>query len=194
LRKHIGDALDAIEAAPGRPGVQEIPHRLRKPPAHPEFALRLTQQQQTASRGLIALFRTMRKVMGLRFGSMPWSCIGRGNGVRAGSPQRSTSSLALISFGRTAPASREGTRWDHVLQTLVSYRLIDPGSEWRLHRLWFERSAMGDILGEDFRLVEKNALYAASTRCWSIRRRCLIICAGAGRICSARSLTFCRTI
>ena len=57
------------------------------------------------------------------------------------------------------PASREGTRWDHVLQTLVSYRLIDPGSEWRLHRLWFERSAMGDILGEDFRLVEKNALY-----------------------------------
>ena len=57
------------------------------------------------------------------------------------------------------PASREGTRWDHVLQTLVSYRLIDPGSEWRLHRLWFERSAMGDILGEDFRLVEKSALY-----------------------------------
>ena len=46
-----------------------------------------------------------------------------------------------------------------MLQTLVSYRLIDPGSEWRLHRLWFERSAMGDILGADFRLVEKNALY-----------------------------------
>ena len=108
----------------------------------------------------IAPFRTMRKVMGLRFGSMPWSCIGRGNGVRAGSPQRSTSSLALIGSGRTACRRRcEGTRWDHVLQTLVSYRLIDPGSEWRLHRLWFERSAMGDILGEDFRLVEKNALY-----------------------------------
>ncbi len=30
--------------------------------------------------------------------------------------------------------SRKGTRWDQVLQTLVSYRLIDPGSEWRLHR------------------------------------------------------------
>jgi hypothetical protein len=57
------------------------------------------------------------------------------------------------------PASREGTRWDHVLATLVCYRLIDPGSEWRLHRLWFERSAMADILGADFRLVEKNALY-----------------------------------
>lgn len=57
------------------------------------------------------------------------------------------------------PDSREGTRWRHVLQTLVCYRLIDPGSEWRLHRLWFDRSAMGDLLGEDFALVEKNALY-----------------------------------
>jgi hypothetical protein len=57
------------------------------------------------------------------------------------------------------PASREGTHWDHILQTLVCYRLIDPGSEWRLHRLWFERSAMGDLLGEDYALVEKNALY-----------------------------------
>ena len=57
------------------------------------------------------------------------------------------------------PPSRKGTRWDHVLATLVCYRLIDPGSEWRLHRLWFERSAMADLLGEDFGLVEKNALY-----------------------------------
>ncbi|MGH7872794.1 MAG: IS1634 family transposase, partial [Candidatus Binatia bacterium] len=57
------------------------------------------------------------------------------------------------------PDSREGTCWHHVLQTLVCYRLIDPGSQWRLHRLWFNRSAMGDLLGEDFALVEKNALY-----------------------------------
>ena len=55
--------------------------------------------------------------------------------------------------------SREGTSWRHILQTLVCYRLIDPGSEWRLHRLWFEQSAMGDLLGEDYSLVEKNALY-----------------------------------
>ena len=57
------------------------------------------------------------------------------------------------------PDSREGTCWRHILETLVCYRLIDPGSEWRLHRLWFEQSAMGDLLGEDFALVEKNALY-----------------------------------
>jgi hypothetical protein len=55
--------------------------------------------------------------------------------------------------------SREGTSWRHILQTLCCYRLIDPGSEWRLHRLWFEQSAMGDLLGEDYSLVEKNALY-----------------------------------
>src|SRR6202158_5480568 len=57
------------------------------------------------------------------------------------------------------PDSREGTSWRHVLQTLVCYRLIDPGSEWRLHRQWFEQSAMGDLLGEDYSLVSKNALY-----------------------------------
>jgi transposase len=57
------------------------------------------------------------------------------------------------------PDSREGTCWRHILQTLVCYRLIDPGSEWRLHRLWFEASAMGDLLGADFALVEKNVLY-----------------------------------
>src|ERR1700680_101169 len=57
------------------------------------------------------------------------------------------------------PDSREGTCWQHILQTLVCYRLIDPGSEWRLHRQWFEQSAMGDLLDEDFSLVEKNALY-----------------------------------
>jgi len=51
------------------------------------------------------------------------------------------------------PASRKGTRWDHVLQTLVSYRLIDPGSE------WFDKSAMADLLGADYRLAADDTLY-----------------------------------
>ena len=55
--------------------------------------------------------------------------------------------------------SREGTPWLQVLQTLVAYRLIDPGSEWRLHRHWFDASAMGDLLNADFALAEKNTLY-----------------------------------
>jgi transposase len=68
--------------------------------------------------------------------------------------------LELDQFWATRlPNSREGTCWRHILQTLVCYRLIDPGSEWRLHHQWFERSAMGDLLGEDYSLVEKNALY-----------------------------------
>jgi transposase len=62
------------------------------------------------------------------------------------------------------PESREGTCWRHILQTLVCYRLMDPGSEWRLHRLWFEQSALGDLLGHDFSLVEKNALYRTLDR------------------------------
>ena len=58
------------------------------------------------------------------------------------------------------PPSRKGTRWDLVLQTLVAYRLIAPGSEWRLHREWFARSAMGDLLGADFAaLAETHKLY-----------------------------------
>ena len=55
------------------------------------------------------------------------------------------------------PPSRKGTRWDLVLQTLCAYRLIDPGSEWRLHRHWFEHSAMGDLLGADFGQLAESA-------------------------------------
>ena len=57
------------------------------------------------------------------------------------------------------PPSRKGTRWDLVLQTLVTYRLVDPGSEWKLHRQWFEATAMADLLGEDFGLAESHKLY-----------------------------------
>ena len=70
------------------------------------------------------------------------------------------------------PDSREGTCWRHILQTLVCYRLIDPGSEWRLHRLWFEQSAMADLLGADYALVEKNALYRCLDKLLGTRRSC----------------------
>jgi transposase len=60
--------------------------------------------------------------------------------------------------------SRQGTRWLNVFKTLVAYRLIDPGSEWRLHRLWYEHSAMSDLLGEDFGLVQKDKLYRCLDR------------------------------
>ncbi len=50
--------------------------------------------------------------------------------------------------------SRKGTRWDQVLFVLVAYRLLAPGSEWRLHREWFARSAMTDLLGAGSELAE----------------------------------------
>jgi transposase len=62
-------------------------------------------------------------------------------------------------WGPLLPPSREGTDWKNILQTLTIYRLIDPGSEWRLHRQWFENSALADLLNEDFALAEKNNLY-----------------------------------
>jgi transposase len=68
--------------------------------------------------------------------------------------------LQLEEFWRERlPDSREGTCWRHVLETLTVYRLIDPGSEWRLHRQWFQNSAMADLLEEDFGLAQKDNLY-----------------------------------
>jgi len=73
--------------------------------------------------------------------------------------------LGLESFwGERLADSREGTSWYHVLMLLVGYRLIDPGSEWRLHREWYERSAMGDLLGEQADLAAKNTLYRCLDR------------------------------
>jgi len=73
--------------------------------------------------------------------------------------------LQLDEFWRERlPDSREGTSWRHVLQTLTIYRLIDPGSEWRLHREWFKNSAMADLLGEDFSLAQKDNLYRCLDR------------------------------
>jgi len=73
--------------------------------------------------------------------------------------------LELDSFWRPhLRPSREGTPWLKVLKTLVAYRLIDPGSEWRLHRQWFDASAMADLLDSDFALAEKNTLYRCLDR------------------------------
>jgi len=57
------------------------------------------------------------------------------------------------------PPSREGTDWARLLQVSVAYRLIAPGSEWRCHRQWYDRSAMGDLLGDDFHWGGKDQLY-----------------------------------
>jgi len=55
--------------------------------------------------------------------------------------------------------SRKGTRWDQILTVLTIYRLLAPGSEWRLHRQWFENSALADLLGVDFSVADPHKLY-----------------------------------
>ena len=57
------------------------------------------------------------------------------------------------------PASRQGTKWLEVLKTQVCYQLIDPGSEWRLHRHWYAHSAMRDLLGSPVRVLSDDTLY-----------------------------------
>jgi hypothetical protein len=62
-------------------------------------------------------------------------------------------------FGARLPVSREGTDWEKVLRILAIYRLLSPGSEWRLHRQWFSTTALGDLLGVDERAVQDDTLY-----------------------------------
>ena len=59
---------------------------------------------------------------------------------------------------------REEVRWAQVLELLVVNRLIDPGSEFRLHRQWFDQSAMDVLLGVDFAVAEKDRLYRCLDR------------------------------
>jgi transposase len=62
------------------------------------------------------------------------------------------------------PERRESVAWAQVLELLVVNRLIDPGSEFRLHRQWFDQSAMDVLLGQDFQVAEKDRLYRCLDR------------------------------
>ena len=61
-------------------------------------------------------------------------------------------------WGPRLPPSRQGTRWLDILKIQACYRLIDPGSEWRLHRHWYEHCALRDLLGSD-RAIADDTLY-----------------------------------
>jgi transposase len=62
------------------------------------------------------------------------------------------------------PRGRESVSWAQVLQLLVVNRLIEPGSEFRVHRQWFDQSAMDLLLGMDFAVAEKDRLYRCLDR------------------------------
>ena len=62
------------------------------------------------------------------------------------------------------PPGREDVAWAQVLELLVVNRLIDPGSEFHLHRQWFDQSAMDALLGQDFAVAAKDRLYRCLDR------------------------------
>jgi len=73
--------------------------------------------------------------------------------------------LELDAFWQRRLADQRGdVPWEKVLQLLVVHRLLDPGSEYRLHRQWFDRSAMDELLGVDFRAAMKDRLYRCLDR------------------------------
>ena len=68
--------------------------------------------------------------------------------------------LGLDEFWRQRlPEAREKVSWEKVLQLLVVNGLLDPGSEFQVHRQWFVDSAMDQLLEEDFAVAGKDRLY-----------------------------------
>jgi transposase len=62
------------------------------------------------------------------------------------------------------PEGREVVSWEKVLRLLVVNRLLDPGSEFRVHRQWYLDSAMDQLLETDFAVAEKDRLYRCLDR------------------------------
>ena len=62
------------------------------------------------------------------------------------------------------PEGREAVSWEKVLRLLVVNRLLDPGSEFRIHRQWFVDSAMDELLETNFAVAEKDRLYRCLDR------------------------------
>ena len=62
------------------------------------------------------------------------------------------------------PEGREAVAWEKVLRLLVVNRLIEPGSEFRVHRHWFVESAMDTLLEENFEVAAKDRLYRCLDR------------------------------
>jgi len=73
--------------------------------------------------------------------------------------------LGLEEFWRERlQQGREAVNWETVLQLLVVNRLIDPGSEFRVHRQWFLDTAMDELLNVDFVVAQKDRLYRCLDR------------------------------
>lgn len=73
--------------------------------------------------------------------------------------------LGLTEFWQERlPVGREDVSWEKVLRLLVVNRLLEPGSEFRVHRHWFVESAMDALLEADFAVAGKDRLYRCLDR------------------------------
>jgi transposase len=73
--------------------------------------------------------------------------------------------LGLDEFWRQRlPEGRAAVSWEKVLRLLVVNRLLDPGSEFRVHRQWYLNSAMDELMGTGFEVAEKDRLYRCLDR------------------------------
>jgi len=83
--------------------------------------------------------------------------------------------LGLDEFWRQRlPEARETVSWEKVLQLLVVNRLLDPGSEFQVHRQWFVDSAMDELLEEDFAVAGKDRLYRCLDRVLEQKRELFV--------------------
>ena len=62
------------------------------------------------------------------------------------------------------PEAREAVSWEKVLQLQVMNCLLDPGSDYRLHRQWYVDTAMDALLETDFAVAAKDRLYRCLDR------------------------------
>src|SRR5947208_8303120 len=67
-------------------------------------------------------------------------------------------------WGVRLRGGREAVSWEKVLCLLVVNRLLAPGSEFQVHRQWFDQTAMAELLCTDFAVAEKDRLYRCLDR------------------------------
>ena len=60
--------------------------------------------------------------------------------------------------------SRSDISWSKVLKLLSVNCLVDPASEFYVHRQWFDKSAMDELLATDYRIASKDRLYRCLDR------------------------------
>ena len=99
-----------------------------------------------------------------------------------------------MSFGTLAWRVRE-KRWlgKKCCNCWVVNRLLDPWSNFRVHRQWYLSSAMDALLGTDFAVAEKDRLYRCLDRVLEHKQELFVWLRQSGPICFERNSKCCST-